>query len=212
MATDFHTHSFGPGARALVSCRMEEVAHYPLTSLELHPWNLPERFEPLPPAFRAALKQAAALGEIGLDRLRGPELSVQQEYLEALLILAEEEQKPVVLHCVRAVPELLAAIRRHPNLRCLYHGFRGKPEQLEELRRAGFYISLGFPALNNAALFEHLKTAGLAQIGFETDDSPDPVELLLASAAAKLGIECAQLEAQTDATFDSFLPITANSV
>ncbi len=205
MATDFHTHRPKPGARALVSCRMEEVAHYPLASLELHPWNLPERFDPLPPAFRAALKQAAALGEIGLDRLRGPALPVQQEYFEALLSLAEEEQKPVVIHCVRAVPELLSAIKRHPKIRRLYHGFHGKPEQLEELRRAGFYISLGFPALNNAALFAYLKTAGLAQIGFETDDSPDPVELLLTSAAAKLGMECAQLEAQTDATFDFFL-------
>jgi len=205
MATDFHTHCPKPGARALVSCRMEEVAHYPLTSLELHPWNLPGHFEPFPPGFHAALKQAAALGEIGLDRLRGPAFSVQEEYLGALLFLAEQEQKPVVLHCVRAVPELLTAVRRHPRVRRLYHGFRGKPEQLEELRRAGFYISLGFPALNNDTLFTHLKTAGLTQIGFETDDSPDPVELLLASAAAKLGMECAKLEAQTDATFDSFL-------
>lgn len=205
MATDFHTHRPKPGARALVSCRMEEVTNYPLASLELHPWTLPHRFEPLPPEFRTALKQAAALGEIGLDRLRGPELPVQQEYLEALLSLAEQEKKPVVLHCVRAVPELLAAIRRHPKVRCLYHGFRGKPEQLEELRHAGFYVSLGFASLENAALFTHLKTAGLAQIGFETDDSPDPVETLLASAAAKLGIDYAKLEAQTDATFDSFL-------
>jgi len=205
VATDFHTHRPKPGARALVSCRMEELTHYPLASLELHPWNLPAHFEPFPPEFHAALKQAAALGEIGLDRLRGPALPVQQEYLEALLSLAEQEQKPVVLHCVRAVPELLAAIRRHPKVRRLYHGFRGKPEQLEELRRAGFYVSLGFASLENAALFAHLKTAGLAQIGFETDDSPDPVETLLASAAAKLGMECAKLEAQTDATFDSFL-------
>lgn len=205
MASDFHTHRPKPGARALVSCRMEEVTNYPLASLELHPWNLPDQFEPLPPAFCAALKQAAALGEIGLDRLRGPELPVQQEYLEALLSLAEQEQKPVVIHCVRAVPELLSAIKCHPQVRRLYHGFRGKPEQLEELRHAGFYVSLGFPALNNAALFAHLKTAGLAQIGFETDDSPTPVETLLASAANQLGTDYAKLEAQTDATFDSFL-------
>lgn len=44
-----------------------------------------------------------------------------------------------------------------------------------------------------------------AQIGFETDDSPDPVELLLTRAAAQLGIDDAKLEVQTDATFDSFL-------
>lgn len=205
MASDFHTHRPKPGARALVSCRMEEVTHYPLASLELHPWTLPAHFEPFPPEFHAALKKAAALGEIGLDRLRGPALSVQEEYLGALLFLAEQEKKPVVLHCVRAVPELLAKARRHPQVRCLYHGFRGKPEQLEELRRAGFYISLGPAALENAALFAHLKTAGLAQIGFETDDSPDPVEPLLTRAAAKLSIDYAQLEAQTDATFDSFL-------
>jgi len=208
MATDFHAHRPKSAARTLVSCRAEELSRYPLASLEFHPWNLPERFEPLSSAFCDAAKSAAALGEFGLDRLRGPSLPVQQEYLEALLELAEALKKPVVIHSVHAVPELLAAFKRHPDIRRLYHGFRGKPELLEELRRAGFYVSLGPAALENAALFARLKAAGLDHIGFETDESPDPVESVIARAAALLNMESAALETQTDHTFDSFLKKT----
>ena len=127
MASDFHSHRPKSAARTLVSCRAEELPYYPLASLELHPWFLPERFEPLSVAFRAVARTAAAIGEAGLDRLRGPSFEVQVQYLDALLELAAAEAKPVVLHCVRAVPELLAAVKRHPGTPCLFHGFRGKP-------------------------------------------------------------------------------------
>ncbi|MPN15043.1 hypothetical protein SDC9_162372 [bioreactor metagenome] len=137
--------------------------------------------------------------------MRGPAFAVQQEFLEALLDLAEAERKPVVFHCVRAAEELMAAMKRHPGIRGLYHGFRGKPELLEKLRHAGFYLSLGPAFLNNAALCDYLKTAGLERIGFETDDSPEPLGLLLGRAAARLGMSPEALEEQTDRTFDAFL-------
>lgn len=126
MASDFHSHRPKSAARTLVSCRAEELPYYPLASLELHPWFLPERFEPFSAAFRAAARTAAAIGEAGLDRLRGPSFEVQVQYLDALLELAVAEAKPVVLHCVRAVPELLAAVKRHPGTPCLFHGLSRK--------------------------------------------------------------------------------------
>ncbi len=205
MASDFHTHRPNSAARALVSCCMEELSRYPLASLELHPWKLPDRWEGVPERFRVALRGAAALGEVGLDRLRGAAFAVQQEYLDALLALAEAENKPVVLHCVRALPELQAMRKRYHRLPMLFHGFRGKPEKLEELRRAGFHLSLGAGALNDAALFAHLNATGLHRIGFETDDSPETVESLLSRAAELLAMPVTRLEMETDRTFAAFL-------
>ena len=54
------------------------------TSLEYHPWHLPETASALPEAFDD-LNNFTALGEIGLDRLRGPALDVQKQYLKILL-------------------------------------------------------------------------------------------------------------------------------
>ena len=204
MATDFHAHRPKSAARTLVSCGEEELSRYPLASLELHPWKLPERFEPLSPAFREALNGAAALGEIGLDRLRGPTLTVQQNYLEELLGLAAERHKPVVIHCVRATEELLGMLKHFPELRVLFHGFRGKPERLARLRERGLRVSLGRAALNDAALVEHLRSSGLDGIGFETDEAPEPIEIVLENAAEKLRLPPAELEARTDETFREF--------
>ena len=204
MATDFHAHRPKSAARTLVSCGAEELSRYPLASLELHPWKLPEQFVPLPRAFRETLNGAAALGEIGLDRLRGPALPVQQRYLEELLALAAELHKPVVVHCVRATEELLGARRRFPELRMLFHGFRGKPERLARLREHGFFISLGVAALNDVVLVEYLRSSGLGGIGFETDEVPEPIESVLGFAAEKLHIPCGELEARTDETFRKF--------
>ncbi len=196
MASDFHTHKPKSAARALVSLPPERIGEYPLASLELHPWRLPEKLEPLGAEFFAAAERAAALGEAGLDRLRGPSLEVQQAYLAEVLKLARELGKPVVFHCVRALPELLHAVRNFPGNK-LFHGFRGKPEALEQLRKHGFYVSLG-----TLDLLPYLRQAGFERIGFETDDSELPIESILAEASL---LAERDLEEETDRTFDAFL-------
>ena len=204
MATDFHAHRPKSAARTLVSCPAEELSRYPLASLELHPWSLPESFESPSAEFREALKRAAALGEVGLDRLRGPAFAVQLRYFEELLALAAELRKPVVVHCVRATEELFGALNHFPGLRVLFHGFRGKPARLARLRERGLFVSLGAAALNDAALTGFLRVSGLDGIGFETDDAPEPVESVLRSAAEKLQLPYEELEARTDETFRKF--------
>ena len=155
--------------------------------------------------FAAALARAAALGEVGLDRLRGPAFPVQQQMLDRLLRLAAEQEKPVVFHCVRATAELLAAVKPYPHMRKLFHGFRGSPELCEELRKHGFYLSLGAAALERAPLVEHLRRTGFDRIGFETDDRPEPIAQLIERAAGVFGCPAEQLAAVTDANFREFL-------
>ncbi len=185
MASDFHTHSPHSAAPSLVSVKLGELGRHSLESLEFHPWNLPPDLT-LPEGFEAALEQAAALGEVGLDRLKGPPLEHQWHWLELLLPLARKCRKPVVFHCVRGAAELLAAVKPYPELPKLLHGFRSSPELLEEFRKHGFIVSLSPAALNNEALLSHLRQTGLAGIGFETDDRPEPIEDVYAAFAARL--------------------------
>ncbi|MCI5778777.1 MAG: TatD family hydrolase [Lentisphaeria bacterium] len=168
MASDFHTHRRpAPGIDALISA--PEYLPDAKISLQLHPWHLPERFTPRP-ELAGELMRFDALGEVGLDRMRGPELPVQQRYLLEFLRLAQELRKPVVLHVVRCFPELFAALRPL-KLRVMVHGFRGTPELLDELWRRGMTVSFHRSVLGREDILRKLRRPA-GPFGFESDDDP----------------------------------------
>ncbi len=206
MAADCHTHRrLSADCRALVSVPPESVTDAPLTSLEFHPWAVPADFSELPAVYSAAAVHAAALGETGLDRRRGPEFSLQLRAFEAVLALADSLGKPVVIHCVGAWDELLAARRRHPRNHWLIHGFRGKPELLAMLLAHGFFISLSPAVFHNRATTDFLRQHGLEHIGFETDDCNTPFASVLAAAAEALELPPETLAAHSELTLNQFL-------
>lgn len=198
MASDFHTHHLpSPGIRALHSG--DEALDGVFNSLELHPWHLAETFSPQE-NLAARLRDFDALGEIGLDRLRGPALPVQQKFLRAYLSLARELDLPVVLHVVRCFPEVMAMLDGCP-LRVMIHGFRGSPELLDELWKRGYTVSFHCSALDKPELRSKLLHPSGA-FGFESDDDPAvSVRDLLAKCPLR------NAEAITDQYFSDFLRI-----
>lgn len=166
---DFHTHILTGKYPELLSTPFPSVAPY--RSLEYHPWYLPESFSPLPEHIGNTLPDFTALGEVGLDRLRGPELPVQMQYLSALLSLAQDCQKPVILHVVRALPELFSLLKKH-KLQWVIHGFRGKADALEAIWQHGGIVSFHPQAVERRDLMEKL-AAPDGKFGFESDDNAD---------------------------------------
>jgi len=174
MYCDFHTHD---AACAMDTLKLVSVAELSgerppgvFYALELHPWRLPGSFAGLPGAFLRAAPHADALGEVGLDRLRGPSLEVQRKFLRAVLRLAADLGKPVVFHCVRAYPELLAECRPFPSVPKLLHGFPGGETRRKMLTDAGFLLSSS----------RELPPGG----GLETDDSGRDIREVYRACAA----------------------------
>ena len=163
---DFHTHHLGERPAILSTAT---VADARCTSWEFHPWKLPEKFSALPenPEF---LSRFTALGEVGLDRLRGPALAIQQQYLHAFLQLASDYNKPVIFHCVRAFPELFALLKPF-SLRWAIHGFRGKVELLHQIWQKGGIVSFHHSITDNPALLTELRSPA-GKFAFESDDDP----------------------------------------
>lgn len=88
--------------------------------------------------------RVVALGETGLDRYWDyAPLSLQQEYLDRHLRLAQQHDLPVILHCRDAqddlLPMLRAAVARGP-IRGVVHAFSGDAAFAAECLSLGFYI------------------------------------------------------------------------
>jgi TatD DNase family protein len=130
-------------------------------SIGVHPWKVKEDWRDALASVRkdAIREDVWAIGECGLDKLHGEALSLQMEAFRAQIAIAEEVQKPMVIHCVRAFDELLMLRReleasckhesgnrsgnvRHPQP-WVIHGFRGKPEQAKQLMTKGMLLSFG---------------------------------------------------------------------
>ena len=116
-------------------------------SAGIHPWHaaeaaqeLMERIETL-----ASDPSVVAIGETGLDSLRGPALDVQREIFLGHIDIAHKARKPLIIHAVKAWPELLRIAGRYPEkpVPWIVHGFRGKPGLARQLLAAGLSLSYG---------------------------------------------------------------------
>ena len=146
---DVHTHT--PRKGAIYNLTLEELIFPPSypdgnqwLSVGIHPWKLTENWRSVFEMVQkwAVLPQVLAIGETGLDKVVNT--PCQEEAFKAHALLAENVRKPLIVHCVKAVDELLR-IRKEikPSQPWVFHGFRGKPQQAEQLLKAGFYLSFG---------------------------------------------------------------------
>lgn len=191
---DIHTHDRQPheGVTAVVSVHPDDdwtgLQH---VSVGVHPWRVSERWREEVDAVRHAVgrNEVVAVGECGLDRVRGGDWTQQVSCFEAQLQLADELGKPVILHCVRAADALLPMVRGWCG-RMIWHGFRGKPQQAEQLLRAGIELSFG-PQFNADSLrmaYEERK------MWLETDDSRISIREIYERASRALSISPTDIE------------------
>ena len=152
---DFHTHNL-LADYAFINLPDAWLLHPETAQLRpetrytagIHPWTTDQ-----PEAVKAMLKQLpqwlhhpqiVALGECGLDALRGASLTTQQEIFVQQIRWAEELQLPVTLHIVRAFSQLLQLKKQlRPTTQWTVHGFRGKPALAQQLLQAGIDLSFG---------------------------------------------------------------------
>jgi TatD DNase family protein len=154
----------------------------------LHPWWQKERSPAWAERLEALLRThpRATLGETGLDRwMEAPDLADQTAVLDVHLELATRLGRPLTLHCLKAWPELLAAVKRHPRRShgILLHSYSGPEEQIPAWVRAGAFFSFspGFLHPNKAARRAAFQSVPADRLLLETDapDMPPPEPLML---------------------------------
>lgn len=173
---DFHTHRVPSASDVVAVVDGRET-------WGIHPWRADEAF------VSPDLAERIAIGECGLDGLRGPSMEVQEKVFLKQIALSEQYAKPLVIHCVKAF-DLLLQLRReqHPAMPWMFHGFRGKPQQLHSLLDAGFFVSFGF-RFNE----ESLRLCPLERLMLETDEGERPIAELYNNVAEVRGIDVSSL-------------------
>lgn len=113
-----------------------------------------------------AQPRVVAVGECGLDKQAGPPMDIQERFFLLQAQAAEKVKKPLIIHCVKAWSELIACKKKlSPTVPWIIHGFRGKPELLNQLWDHGFYFSLT-DRFNEQAITPDT----LSRLFVETDD------------------------------------------
>ncbi len=98
--------------------------------------------------------KCVAVGEIGLDYhyADNPPREVQLNWLDMQLSLAEEADKPAIIHDREAHGDILDMLRAHKSARCVLHSYSGDADMLRKLVGDGRYISFsGVATFKNAA-------------------------------------------------------------
>lgn len=169
-----------------------------------------------------------ALGEMGLDYFHHYAPRERQlQFFEAQLQLAQELNRPVVIHNREATDDTLAAMRNFPGVRAVFHCFTGSPAEARKILDAGYL--LGFTGAitfkRNDALREAVALTPLDRMLVETDSpylTPEPkrsqktnepaLVVHVAEVAARVkGLSVEEIDRATTANAESFFDWPAGS-
>ena len=179
MLIDIHTH--------------RPTSAVTITAVGLHPWQAEHGALPS----EEQIEAADAVGEIGMDKACGVDFEQQTAVFEAQLRLAEQYQKPVVLHCVRAFEEVMNALEKFALRTVIFHGFIGSREQAERAVKKGYFLSFGARTERSKKTIEALRATPLDRLFVETDEAETPIEEMYALVARLRGVEVEALAAAT---------------
>ena len=161
-------------------------------SVGLHPWYLTT--ETLEKQFavvkeKSRLKNVVAIGETGLDKVSATDFDLQQTVFAQHIQLANEVQKPLIVHCVRAHAEVIALLKQIPvQVPVIFHGFNKSIELARQLVALGYYLSFG-KGLDKQGVQEIMAALPIAKVFLETDNSTTSIAEIYTYATAAFQID-----------------------
>lgn len=139
-------------------------------SIGIHPWDTDGPVSDEMFAMMETIAQRpeiVAIGECGIDTLKGGPMFRQINVFKQHILLSEKIRKPLIIHNVKAHDQILALHRdMNPKMSWAVHGFRNKPQIAAMFIDRGIYLSFG-PKFNP----DTLRATPSRLILAETDDA-----------------------------------------
>jgi TatD DNase family protein len=172
---DIHTHKAYKSQSDVIFIRnaylldIENQRKNYFLSNGIHPWevNHNNQLHLLPHLLNK--KKVLALGEIGLDRFK-PDFALQIEVFKKQLEIGNQYRKPIILHCVKAYPELISLIQDY-TYPIIFHQYEGNSIQTQQLlKKPNCYFSFGRQLFRKHTPIDLLETIPINNIFLETDN------------------------------------------
>jgi TatD DNase family protein len=162
-------------------------------SVGLHPWDVTGDDEKILQSIgeMAQNPQVLAIGECGFDTLKGPAHDLQEQAFIRQVEISERVRKPMILHVVRDFDSVIRLRKQlKPTQSWLIHGFRGGPQQADQLHTHGIQVSLGLKA--NPQTLQQIPSDRL----FLETDGLCPITHVIQTAAAARNQSAVTIEEQ----------------
>ena len=201
MFINIHTHQFHNQGIEIIN-KEDNPFTEGLFPYGIHPWNAAKWLE-LEKDFFAETnhENCLAIGEIGLDKLKGPSIQEQIAIFKAQISISEQHQLPVIIHCVKAWNELKQLKQElKPQQPWIYHGIE-KASIVEDVINSTTYLSFGAAIFTNLKLQKALLKVPLNQLFLETDTADCSILTLYAFVSKLKNIPLQELEISIEQNF-----------
>jgi len=203
---DIHTHNIEQDPKVITLAQFELSNRLPIGyySFGIHPWNTSDKeLVDLSIAKLIILLESSnpplAIGECGLDKIRGASLDRQLEVFEQQLYLAVKFSKPVIVHCVKAWDHFITLVKRScfTGVKIIIHGFRGSTELMKQLTRLpNIWLSFGEYYREDSVI-----AIPIDRMFIETDTSGIPIDAIYTQIANIKNISKLELVDQINKNF-----------
>ena len=195
MIFDFHHHHKTPDYKGVYNKSIHEEFSPEFYSIGLHPQDINEDWESVIEKihFAAKAENCLSIGECGLDSFVNASIEEQTKVFKSQIIIAEELQKPLTIHCVRRYNEVITACKG-VSIPKIIHGFNKRENIATQLLQNGFHLSFGASLLNNLSLQKIFQQIPKETFVLETDTADISIETLYEKAATIRSISIMELE------------------
>ncbi|MEA2106039.1 MAG: TatD family hydrolase [Bacteroidota bacterium] len=214
---NFHAHQQHPGENEIVvqSLFLQEnitahVSENIFFTAGLHPWHADQldlnQLEKKLEKF-ISKKKIIAIGETGLDKLKGADWETQLRIFKKHIEISEKYHLPLVIHSVKAHNEILK-LKKDTGAKShwVIHNFTGSKQMAMGFINHGFYLSICHHIKNkNSRINQFFNQLPKDKIFLETDDFDISIKELYKIAADKWKIGVKELKIQLIYNLQMFL-------
>ena len=212
MYIDFHTHkplySADPNVLEIISMHKNVKYEGEYFTVGHHPWWTNESLSEadlLNMEMLLSNKYCVGIGECGLDKLKGATKEIQEEVFCQHIMLANKNNVPLIVHCVRQYDQVLNLKKKYGKTPWVIHGFRRNKQLAKSLIDQGIMLSVSPLRQMNESFVEMLQFLPNNSYFLETDSEYSLTIMeryQLMSELKKIDLE--ELKGQMKLNFDEF--------
>ena len=158
-----------PKSNDIILSLAGKYKNYVYPALGLHPWDLKGIEEEGLKYLRKNVQKAVAIGEVGLDYKIDLNKELQKKIFREIVKIAKRYEKPLIIHARDAWRDAFSIVYEQEVPLAIFHWYSGPLDLLDEILKAGYFISATPAVEYQKKHINAIKKAPLDRIVLESD-------------------------------------------